>query len=151
MNHEAKGESDLMNLPIEERAGGIVFRKVDQNIEYLLVTSNSNKNRWIFPAGHIEKGEKPEEAALREVAEEAGVEAKIISNLDGFQYFWYRDNKKLIIDTNLFLMEFIKTVEVNPEGRRVKFFGLAEILTLNIWEESKAFIEKAQQLIETVI
>jgi 8-oxo-dGTP pyrophosphatase MutT (NUDIX family) len=151
MNDVAKGESKLMNLPIEERAGGIVFRKVEEKIEYLLVTSNSNKNRWIFPAGHIEKGENPEEAALREVEEEAGVEAKIISNLDSFQYFWYRDNKKLIIDTNLFLMEFLKTVEVNPEGRRVKFFSLAEILTLNIWEESKAFIEKTQQLIETII
>ena len=151
MSCEAKGESELMNLPIEERAGGIVFRKIGENIEYLLVTSNSNKSRWIFPAGHIEKGEKPEEAALREVVEEAGVEAKIISNLDSFQYFWYRDNKKLIIDTNLFLMEFLKTVEVNPEGRRVKFFSLDEILALNIWEESKAFIEKAQQLIETVI
>jgi 8-oxo-dGTP diphosphatase len=139
-----------MNQPMEERAGGIVFRKTGDNIEYLLVTSNSNKSRWIFPAGHIEKGEKPQEAALREVMEEAGVEVRIINNLGSFQYFWYRDNRKIIIDTHLFLMEYHKTVAVNPEGRQVDFFKLEEILALNVWEESKSFIEKAHVLIETM-
>jgi 8-oxo-dGTP pyrophosphatase MutT (NUDIX family) len=138
-----------MNLPTEERAGGLIFCKTDQNVQYLLITSNSNKSRWIFPAGHIEEGEKPEEAALREVVEEAGVEAKVISNLGSFQYFWYRENKKTLIDTRIFLMEYIRTLAINPEGRLVKFFSFDEVLALNIWEESKFFLEKVHNLIET--
>lgn len=35
-------------------------------------------NRWCFPGGHIEKGETPEEAAVREVYEETGVKCKAI-------------------------------------------------------------------------
>ncbi len=135
-----------MDLPIESRAGGIVFQKKGETIEYLLVTSNSNKNKWIFPAGHIERGETAEEAALREVIEEAGVEAQITADLGKFQYYWYRDNRKIIIETQLFLMEYQKTLITNPEGRQVAFYSFEQILNLNTWEESKEFLKKAHSL-----
>ena len=54
-------------------AGGIVYRKKGSNFEILLVTAKRNPSAWIFPKGHIEAGETPEQAALREVEEEAGV------------------------------------------------------------------------------
>jgi len=139
-----------MKLPMEERAGGIVFQKTVEEIKYLLVTSNSNQDRWIFPAGHVEKGESPETAALREVTEEAGIEAKIITDLGNFQYFWYRDRTKIIINTKLFLMEFLQSVTVNPEGRQVKFFLFDDILVLNIWKESRIFLKKAQKKLNSI-
>lgn len=36
----------------------------------LLVSSNNHPGNWIVPAGGVEPGEVPEEAAIREVAEE---------------------------------------------------------------------------------
>lgn len=37
------------------------------------------KNRmWLPPGGHIEEGEEPEEAVVREIAEEAGVQARVL-------------------------------------------------------------------------
>lgn len=141
----------MNNQPVECRAGGVIYRKTGDNLEYLLVTSNSNKNRWIFPAGHIEEGEEPAVAALREVVEEAGIEACIIIDLGSFQYSWSREGKKILIDTNLFLMEYQQTIQTNPEGRQVRFFSYEEILGLNIWEESKAFLGKARLLINTTL
>ena len=76
-----KGGGILSELLVQQRAGGIVFRNENNQIEFLLVTSNSNRNRWIIPAGHVEAGESYQETALREVAEEAGVEAAIFSTL----------------------------------------------------------------------
>jgi len=38
---------------------------------------------WTFPKGRPDEGETPEEAALREVKEETGYSAKIISKLPG--------------------------------------------------------------------
>jgi 8-oxo-dGTP pyrophosphatase MutT (NUDIX family) len=56
------------SLPRDETsAGGVVFRVVDGRPLYLIIR-DSYRN-WGFPKGHLETGERPEDAALREVAE----------------------------------------------------------------------------------
>lgn len=55
----------------ETSAGGVVFRVTDGGLLYLLIR-DSYKN-WGFPKGHVERGELPEDAALREVSEETGL------------------------------------------------------------------------------
>jgi 8-oxo-dGTP pyrophosphatase MutT (NUDIX family) len=62
-------------------AGGVVFRVVGNQRQYLLVRARDPAGAWVFPKGHIEVGESPEQAALREVAEEAGVRATIVADL----------------------------------------------------------------------
>ena len=41
-----------------------------QEPHVLLVTSRTNKNKWIVPGGGIDSGESPKTAAIREVDEE---------------------------------------------------------------------------------
>lgn len=53
----------------------IVLRWGEEEASVLLVRTSSGR-RWTFPKGHREKGEMPEETALRELAEEAGYTAK---------------------------------------------------------------------------
>jgi bis(5'-nucleosidyl)-tetraphosphatase len=55
----------------ETSAGGIVFRKDGAEPLYLLI--RDSYQNWGFPKGHLEKGEQPQAAALREVAEETGL------------------------------------------------------------------------------
>lgn len=55
----------------ETSAGGVVFR-VDGGQPLFLLIRDSYQN-WGFPKGHIERGEQPEEAAVREVSEETGL------------------------------------------------------------------------------
>ena len=62
-----------MNSKVDFAAGGIVF----YNDLIIIVKNkrgdlNSNKSFWGFPKGHLEDGEKPSEAAVREVYEETG-------------------------------------------------------------------------------
>lgn len=144
-----------MELQQELRAGGIVFRKAitlqaslkqaTPTVEYLLVSSNSNPSKWIFPAGHVEPGETLEVAALREVREEAGVTADILYELGHIHYEWNRENQKSSIDTCLFLMQFRERLTNHPEGRRVVFFTFDQIQALDLWEESRAFLKKIHQ------
>ncbi len=51
-------------------AGGVVF---DPRGHVLVI--RHAEGQWVFPKGHLERGETELEAALREVAEEAGVRA----------------------------------------------------------------------------
>ena len=56
---------------IERSAGGVVIRHID-GVAHILVIRDPYKN-WGLPKGHLEKGEGPGEAALREVEEETGL------------------------------------------------------------------------------
>jgi 8-oxo-dGTP pyrophosphatase MutT (NUDIX family) len=61
----------------ETSAGGVVFRMAPAenggvSRPLFLLIRDSYRN-WGFPKGHVEQGEQPEAAALREVAEETGL------------------------------------------------------------------------------
>jgi diadenosine hexaphosphate hydrolase (ATP-forming) len=56
--------------PLIEGAGGVVFNARD---EVLLIRQHDGS--WVFPKGHVDPGEDPLAAAVREVEEEAGVVA----------------------------------------------------------------------------
>ncbi|HEU5048964.1 MAG TPA: NUDIX hydrolase [Gemmatimonadales bacterium] len=57
---------------LEVSAGGIVFRRADDGIPRFLLIRDSYDN-WGFPKGHLEDGESPADAALRETTEETGL------------------------------------------------------------------------------
>ena len=60
----------------ETSAGGVVFRVApgpDGRLEPLFLLIRDSYRNWGFPKGHLERGELPEVAAMREVAEETGV------------------------------------------------------------------------------
>lgn len=54
-------------------------RTVGGEREYLLVEARGSGGEWVLPKGHIEPGETPEAAAVREVEEEAGVRATVVA------------------------------------------------------------------------
>jgi 8-oxo-dGTP pyrophosphatase MutT (NUDIX family) len=61
--------------------GAVVFRLTRDGPRYLLVEASGTRGRWVFPKGHIEKGETAADTALREVSEEAGVRASPIQRM----------------------------------------------------------------------
>jgi len=66
-------------------AGAVAFRQAKGRTLYLVVSS-SNSADWVLPKGHIEPGETPEVAALRELKEEAGVIGEILESV-AIQHF----------------------------------------------------------------
>ena len=67
-------------------AGGVVVRDDGPVRRFLLVTARRQPGQWVFPKGHIEEGETSEAAAVREVVEESGVVATVVSPLGASQY-----------------------------------------------------------------
>jgi len=63
---------------LETSAGGVVFRlerTPDGAVQPLFLLIRDSYRNWGFPKGHLEDGERPPDAAVREVAEETGVES----------------------------------------------------------------------------
>lgn len=64
----------------EKSCGAVVYRQTNEGIKYLLVCEHGGF--WVFPKGHVEKGESEQETALREVKEETGLD---VSFIEGFR------------------------------------------------------------------
>ena len=72
---------------MQTSAGGVVFRRVRGQVEIALI-SVGVRRRWQLPKGHVDAGESPEQAALREVREEAGVDADLLESIGRVEY-WF--------------------------------------------------------------
>ena len=57
----------------EVSAGGVIYRRLpDNSLRFLLIRDSYDK--WGLPKGHLEVGESPADAALREAREEVGLQ-----------------------------------------------------------------------------
>ncbi|XP_043500281.1 bis(5'-nucleosyl)-tetraphosphatase [asymmetrical] [Polistes fuscatus] len=52
--------------------GFVIFRQIQDSIEYLLMQTSYGNHHWTPPKGHVDEGETDFETALRETEEEAG-------------------------------------------------------------------------------
>src|SRR5918912_2540233 len=77
----------MVTTRTQRSAGGGVFRQQGSRIEVALI-SVGRKGRWQLPKGLVESGEPPEATAVREVREEAGVDAELLGPIDQVEY-WY--------------------------------------------------------------
>jgi deoxyribose-phosphate aldolase len=94
---------------IERAAGGLVLRVTKQGIEILMIDDAYGK--VTFPKGHLEVGENWEAAAIREVREETGIDARILAPLGRVEYDILRDGHQVQKQVRFFLMEAIDESE----------------------------------------
>lgn len=64
-------------------------------------------NFWVLPKGTPHEGESTEEAALREVGEEAGVSARIVGELGSIHYWFSRHGVRYSKEVFYYLMEAV--------------------------------------------
>ena len=60
-----------------------------------------------LPKGHPEEGESPVDAALREVREEAGVDARFVEPLGDVRYWYTRDGRRIAKIVSFFLLQYV--------------------------------------------
>jgi len=87
----------------EHSAGGVIFE--DKTVLLIQVRNLKGDKVWTFPKGHLEPGETPEQAALREVAEETGWECEITSDLYKAEYSFLRGEMLVDKDVRWFLVK----------------------------------------------
>jgi 8-oxo-dGTP pyrophosphatase MutT (NUDIX family) len=88
----------------ETSAGGVVFRFDGGHPLYLLI--RDSYQNWGFPKGHLETGEVPEAAALREVSEETGLsDLSIRGSIDTIDWFFRFRGQLIHKVCHFFLMQ----------------------------------------------
>jgi 8-oxo-dGTP pyrophosphatase MutT (NUDIX family) len=95
-------------------AGGVAIRERDGVREVVVVTSSSGVG-WVLPKGLIDPGETAEEAALREVGEEAAVACETIALLGEFAIEKHGGD---IAQTTFFLMRVLRIDDMREARER---------------------------------
>lgn len=130
---------------IIEAAGGLV---------------NNNKNQWLFifrngkwdlPKGKVEKNEKLEEAAIREVEEECGIkELNIVIELPSTYHTYYMEEKAILKRTYWYKMNCTDSSKPLPqleEGiTEVKWFSVNDLKQVheNTYESVKEVMKEIE-------
>lgn len=104
----------------ETSAGGLCI-KVEDGLPFVAVILRRNRAGHLevcLPKGHVESGETPAQAAVREVEEETGVRGEIICQLGTVDYWFSGSSTRIHKVVHHFLMEYIggiMTVENDPD------------------------------------
>ena len=137
----------------EISAGGLVIDST--GTKGLLIGRRDLKDQsrerllWSLPKGHIEEGETPEQAAVREVQEETGIQSEIAKEL-GVINFWFMAGGNRIHKTvhhYLFKETGGKLAPQLTEVDDVGWFPLDEIVELLAYPDEKKLIAKSGDLI----
>lgn len=98
---------------LHAQAGAVPFRR-DGDALLLCLITDSRDSEWIFPKGMVDPGETPEETALKESWEEAGIRGRLLGDplgaygySKGATHFWVR----------MFLLEIDEILTRWPEAR----------------------------------
>lgn len=105
---------------------------------------------WSLPKGHIEEGESQEEAALREVREETGIEAQVICSLGEVVYFFRRSKGDLVRKTVYhFLLEALSDELGGPnwEVAESRWVPIAEAGSILSYENDRNIVREAFSLL----
>lgn len=90
----------------EVSAGGVVYRRQEDDVEVVLAARRTRRGdlAWGLAKGGIEAEESAEQAAVREVREETGIEAEIEASLGETRYFYVWEDVRIRKTVHFFLM-----------------------------------------------
>lgn len=132
----------------ETSAGGFVLCS-DGSFRVALIGRLNRGGRidWCVPKGHPEGDETIEQAAIREIAEETGLEVEILEHLGDISYEFQTPEKTVVKTVHHFLMQQTGgdlTVENDPdqEAVDVQWFAIDHLVNQLTHENEKRLARK---------
>jgi 8-oxo-dGTP pyrophosphatase MutT (NUDIX family) len=104
---------------------------------------------WALPKGIIDPGEKPEQTAVREVAEETGIEARLVTKLGDIRYVYTWAGERVFKVVSFYLLRYRRgrlgeiAVEQRVEVAEARWFPLEEASTVLAYKGERELAEKA--------
>jgi 8-oxo-dGTP diphosphatase len=139
---------------LEQRsAGGVVYRYNGASREVVIIKMLPEM-RWQLPKGLIDEGETSEQAALREVREESGIEAELVSPIDAIQYWftaeWNGERRRIHKFVQFYLMKY-RAGDVNDHDHEVeeaRWTTIDTALSMLNFQSERDIVSKAVAILE---
>jgi 8-oxo-dGTP pyrophosphatase MutT (NUDIX family) len=132
-------------------AGGIVIRHDETGPSFVVGSRRRERDgrTWTLPKGTPHRGETREETALREVAEETGLEVRITGPLDSIEYWFVQSGTRIHKTVHYFLMEPVggDLAAHDHEFDEVRWISFASAASMLTFETERALVARAAEVI----
>lgn len=131
----------------EVSAGGVVYRRTDNGIEVILASRRTRRGdlAWGLAKGGLEGDESMEDAAVREVREETGIEAEIEASLGDTKYMYVWEDVRIRKTVHFFLMRATggNVDDRDDEMEEVRWFPLERALKRAAYRGERDVLRRA--------
>jgi mutator protein MutT len=133
----------------ELSAGGVVVR--GQDVIAIVPTRRAadGKSVLALPKGHVDAGETPLQAAIREVREEAGVVVEHLADLGEVRYWYTRGGRRVAKAVEFFLFAYIsgEVEDHDQEVEEARWMPLAQAQRSLSYPGEREMVQRAIELL----
>jgi ADP-ribose pyrophosphatase YjhB (NUDIX family) len=135
----------------ETSAGGFVLDRQGRQPKAALIARRDRRGRlvWSLPKGHIEAGETPEDAAVREILEETGIHGSILASLGTIDFWFMAENQRIHKTVHHYLLEAQDYVlsDADAEVAEVAWVPLDEVAARLRYADERRLVDRVHELL----
>lgn len=134
----------------ETSAGGLVVDGERANAALIGRLDRRGTLLWSLPKGHLEDGETAEQAAVREVREETGIDGGVLRELGAIDYWFVVENRRVHKTVHHFLMEALggELSDEDVEVTEVAWVPLTELDGRLAYADERRLVRRALRLLD---
>jgi len=138
---------------IEETSSGVVlFRKENDKILFLLLHYPSG--HWDFVKGKMEKGETPNQTAIRETQEETGItDVKFLENFEEWIQYNFQFEGELVNKKVVFFLGETKTKDIKISNEHLNYIWMdyKTAMERTTFDNAKTVLSKSYKLLSKTL
>jgi ADP-ribose pyrophosphatase YjhB (NUDIX family) len=135
----------------ETSAGGLVVDGAHRDANAALIgrLDRRGRLRWSLPKGHVEAGETAEAAAIREVAEETGIQGRVLAPLGTIDFWFVADGRRIhkTVHHFLLLMQGGELSDEDVEVEQVEWVPLTQLADRLAYDDERRLVEQVPALL----
>ncbi len=146
---KGKGRTGRMRTVDETSAGGLVVDTETGRAAVIGRLDRRGRLLWSLPKGHIENGETVEQAAVREVAEETGIDSAVMAALGSIDYWFVAEDRRVHKTVHHFLLRALggELSDADVEVTEVAWVPLADLPERLAYADERRLVRRATAML----